>query len=168
MIPDNICQLEMCLKCFPLMFGRVSSCFFLIRRYFFLVKFFRKAFAWIWPIFWFLIFGPRHLERSLITFVNWKCLWNASLWCWGGSLVVFSLYGDTFFWALLFSMHMYGDFDIFGRKHWVRGLQKLPWPFHLIENLPETLPNDVWQTPGWFFLHLKSFLHWQLLFAMYI
>ena len=97
------------------------------------------------------------LEWSQTTFVNCKCVWKASLWCWEGSTVVFSLYGDTFFWALLFSMHMYGDFDIFGRKHWVRGLQKLPWPFHLIENLSETLPNDVWQTPGWFFLYLKAF-----------
>ena len=97
------------------------------------------------------------LEWSQTTFVNCKCVWKASLWCWEGSTVVFSLYGDTFFWALLFSMHMYGNFEIFGRKHWVRGLQKLPWPFHLIENLSETLPNDVWQTPGWFSLHLKAF-----------
>ena len=150
MIPDNICQLEMCLKCFPLMFGRVSSCFFLIRRYFFLVKFFRKAFAWIWPIFWFLIFGPRHLERSLITFVDWKCLWNASLWCWGGSLVVFSLYGDPFYWALFICFVYMGDFEVF----WGETLRRefsgekfgtwVAWKFRPDSLLLKCCPNMPW------------------------
>ena len=46
----------------------------------------------------FLKLGQRPLGWPQTTFVDWKCVWYASLWCLGGSWVDFCWFETTFFW----------------------------------------------------------------------
>ena len=57
--------------------------------------------------------GQRRLEGPQTTFVDWKCVWNPSIWCWEWVLVVFCLFEGTFFWSSFFRKAYAWIFEIF-------------------------------------------------------
>ena len=64
----------------------------------------------------FLKLGQRPPGWSLPTFVDWKCVWNPSIWCWEWVLVVFCLFEATFFCICFFCKAYAWIFEIF-REH---------------------------------------------------
>ena len=140
----------MCLKSFPLMLGRVHSCFFLIWRHFFLSTFIFYAYVWRFWHFWPKTLGQRPPEASLTISLDWKSVWNTSKWCLADSWVVFSSF-EKLFALTTFICYVYiGDFEILGVETLRREFSGekfgtwVAWIFRLGSLLLKCCPNMPW------------------------
>ena len=57
------------------------------------------CYPWRFWDFWLKQLGQRPLEGHLVIFVDWEVVWNASLWCLGGSRVGFGSFEKPFLWT---------------------------------------------------------------------
>ena len=65
----------------------------------------------------FIFFGRKLLEGSLMSFVDWKVVWNGKFDVLKGPALCLVHLKTLFLDQLSFPMHMHGDFDILGSEH---------------------------------------------------
>ena len=115
----------------------------------------------------FLKLGQRPPGWSLPTFVDWKCVWNPSIWCWEWVLVVFCLFEGTFFWSSFFRKAYAWILEIWDFLGLVKGVWKGPWSLLLIEKVFYMPPFDVWNTLELVFVDLRH-LFFEQIFIFYV
>ena len=115
----------------------------------------------------FLKLGQRPPGWSLPTFVDWKCVWNPSIWCWEWVLVVFCLFEGTFFWSSFFRKAYAWILEIWDFLGLVKGVWKGPRSLLLIEKVFYMPPFDVWNALELVFVDLRH-LFFEQIFIFYV